>query len=390
MAIILFDNNERQKLYPLTLTRAVADIQTGVYTFKERWQLLSNQSVYICTQPYLQCLYEAVPLGTHTWIDASAIINDERTVQQILSLNEGAAVFDSKGFIAAKLTIENIAEFLHSPDAFVSKIYQVQDVKRLKYLHEIFQHNHAAIERDFLLATKDKTSAKLSSTNNVLAAEKIFIEEDVQAEFVTINATTGPVYIAKNAVLMEGSLIRGPFVLGENAVLKMGSKIYGATTISHDCTCGGEIKNVVMHAYSNKAHEGYLGDSVIGSWCNLGAGTSNSNVKNTASNVKLWNDYENDFIKAGLKCGLIMGDYSRTAINTSVNTGTVAGVCCNIFGEGLSPKVIESFSWGMHPSEKYELEKALNDIDNWKKMKHQLLSNEEREVLQYIFEQFSK
>lgn len=346
--------------------------------------------MHICTTPYLQSLYESVPPGSHIWIDASVIIHDERTIQQIVLLTEGAAVFDRKGFIAAKLTIKNIADFLDSPDAFVSKIYQVQDVKRLKYAHEIFQHNDTAIKKDFLLATKDKTSAKLSSTNNIIAPENIFIEEEVYAEFVTINASTGPVYIAKNAVLMEGSMIRGPFVLGENAILKMGSKIYGATTISNDCTCGGEIKNVVMHAYSNKAHDGYLGDSVIGSWCNLGAGTSNSNVKNTAANVKLWNDFEKRFMEIGLKCGLIMGDYSRTAINTSINTGTVAGVCCNIFGEGLSPKVIESFSWGMHQSKKYDFEKALNDIDNWKKMKHQLLSNEEREVLQYIFEQFSK
>lgn len=390
MAILLFDNSERQKLYPLTLTRAVGDIRTGVYTFRERWQKWSNEKVYVFTEPYLQSLYDAIPEESNTWIDASIIVEDERLVQQILSLEDGAAIFDRKGFIAAKLHPRNKEDFLQRPDAYVSKIFQVQDVKRLKYAYKIFQHNASAIERDFLLATKEKTSAQISSTNNVINPENIFFEEGADVQFSIINASGGPVYIGKNATVMEGCLIRGPFVLGEKAVLKMGTKIYGATTISNDCVCGGEIKNVVMHGYSNKAHDGYLGDSVIGCWCNLGAGTSNSNVKNNATNVKLWSESDEDNIVVGLKCGLTMGDYSRTAINTSVNTGTVAGVCCNIFGEGLSPKMIKDFSWGMHEQRKYQLDKALRDINNWKKLKHETLSEAEKKVLKYIFEHFSK
>lgn len=389
MPVILFDNSERQKLYPLTLTRAVSDIQTGIYTAKERWMILSQEEVYVFTAAYLQPLYGELPAGIHLFIDAS-VIADESLAEHIMSLKEGAAIFDSKGFIAGRFELTNKEQFLKEPDTFVTKIYQVQQVRRLNYAHDIFRENNINIKNDFLLAVKNKTTANISSTNKIIKGKNIFIEEGAQVEYAVLNATSGPVYIGKNATVMEGCLIRGPFTLGKNAVLKMGAKIYGATSIGNNCTAGGEIKNAVMHAYSNKAHDGYLGDSVIGSWCNLGAGTSNSNVKNTATEVMLWNESEKAFINVGNKCGVIMGDYSRTAINTSINTGTVAGVCCNIFGEGLSPKIIESFSWGMHQPKKYQLEKALRDINNWKKLKHQVLSDEEREVLTYIFAQLSK
>jgi NDP-sugar pyrophosphorylase family protein len=183
---------------------------------------------------------------------------------------------------------------------------------------------------------------------------------------------------------MEGCMIRGSFAMGDNSLLKMGTKIYGATTLGPNCIGGGEIKNIVMQGNSNKAHDGYLGDSVIGEWCNFGAGSSNSNVKNTGGDVHLWNYQEDDFINAGQKCGLIMGDYSRAAINSCINTGSVIGMCCNVFGAGLLPKVIGHFSWGIN--DKYVFDKAINDIENWKKMKHQQLDKEQIEVLKHIFE----
>ncbi len=166
----------------------------------------------------------------------------------------------------------------------------------------------------------------------------------------------------------------------------MGTKIYGATSIGNKCTVGGEIKNSVFFDYSNKAHDGYIGDSVIGAWCNLGAGASNSNIKNTASEVKVWHQFSKTNISAGTKCGLLMGDYSRSAINTSFNTGTVTGICCNIFGEGLTPKFIPNFSWGINDPTKYKFEKALNDIANWKKLKNEMLSDIEIQTLKHIFE----
>jgi UDP-N-acetylglucosamine diphosphorylase/glucosamine-1-phosphate N-acetyltransferase len=196
------------------------------------------------------------------------------------------------------------------------------------------------------------------------------------------------VYIGKNAVVMEGAIIRGPFALCEGAVVKMGARIYGATTVGPYSVVGGEIKNTVISGYSNKAHDGYLGDSVIGEWCNLGAGSSNSNVKNNAGEVKVWSHNTKQYVTTGLrKCGLIMGDYSKSAINTSFNTGTIVGVCANIFGEGLTPKYIPSFTWGTMGQTKYIFDKALKDIENWKKMKNAVLTEQEKTRLKLIFDE---
>jgi UDP-N-acetylglucosamine diphosphorylase/glucosamine-1-phosphate N-acetyltransferase len=201
-----------------------------------------------------------------------------------------------------------------------------------------------------------------------------------------LNASTGPIYIGKNAEVMEGCMIRGPFSLGEGSVLKMGSKVYGATSIGPHCIVGGEVKNSVLFGYSNKAHDGYLGDSVIGEWCNLGAGTSNSNLKNNAGEVKIWTPRGQ--VNAGHKCGLLMGDYSRSMINTSFNTGTVVGVCCNVFGSGLTPKYLPSFSWGNDGIDRYEFQRALTDIESWKKLKGKKISKKEKSILKHIFEHY--
>ena len=185
---------------------------------------------------------------------------------------------------------------------------------------------------------------------------------------------------------MEGCKIRGPFALGEKSVLKMGSKVYGATSVGPYCIVGGEIKNSVLFGFSNKAHDGYLGDSVIGEWCNLGAGTSNSNLKNNAGKIRIWTPKGE--INAGFKCGVLMGDYSRSSINTSFNTGTVVGACCNVFGGNLTPAYLPSFSWGNDGFERYEFDKALRDIENWKKLKGQEITENEKTILKYIFENY--
>lgn len=259
-------------------------------------------------------------------------------------------------------------------------------VPRLTRPWHIFQFNAEALVDDYTLLTSGAVSQPIPPSVQAIAPENIFIEEGAILQHCILNASTGPIYIGARAEIMEGSLIRGPFALCEGATVKMGTKIYGATTVGPYSVVGGEIKNSVIFGYSNKGHDGYLGDSVIGEWCNLGAGTSNSNLKNNAAAVKVWDEPTGQFIAAGTKCGLFMGDYSRSAINTSFNTGTVVGVCCNIFGEGLAPKWIPSFSWGHSPSSKYELGKALRDIAGWKRLKGHTLTDAEIQKLKYIFE----
>jgi UDP-N-acetylglucosamine diphosphorylase/glucosamine-1-phosphate N-acetyltransferase len=284
------------------------------------------------------------------------------------------------------LTIREKWEYLNVAEEIdplvLPGIINPSETKKLNSLIDIILLNDWSIRQDFALITSNRKSQPISSTNKIISPENIFIEEGAKVEHSIINASAGPVYIGKNAEVMEGCMIRGPFALCEGSVLKMGTKIYAASTIGPFCLGGGEIKNSIIFGHSNKAHDGYLGDSVIGEWCNLGAGTSNSNVKNTAGIVKLWNNAKNEYEPAGLKCGLMMGDYSRAAINTSFNTGTVVGVCCNIFGEGFPPKYIPDFTWG---KEKYSFEKALQDIDNWKKLKGKNITTEEKEILRSLY-----
>jgi len=249
---------------------------------------------------------------------------------------------------------------------------------------QITQLNATEITNDFNLLTKNRTSQPIPPSNKTTG--NIFIEEGAIVEHSIINASNGPVYIGKNAEIMEGCLIRGPFALGEGAVLKMGTKIYGATTIGPYAVAGGEIKNSVIFGYSNKGHDGYLGDSVIGEWCNLGAGCSNSNLKNNAGEVMVYDHSSGEKISAGRKAGLMLGDYSRAAINTSFNTGTITGICCNIFGAGLTPTYIPSFSWGAFSHQRYDFDQAVRDIQNWKQLKKQALTETEISRLRHIFD----
>lgn len=385
MAIVLFDNQYRKKLYPLTLTKAVADLRMGILKIKDWWQLKTNETVFIHTANYLQSLYTNISAEEHIWIDAS-LLPDDDLLERILSLKSNEALADDEGLIAGKLKITaNEFNASNSLNLF-ENIITIATARKLQSPQQIFLEADEHISNHFKLMKKGRNSEPISSTNKTINPENIFIEAGATVELSILNAATGPIYIGKDATIMEGCTIRGPFALGENSVVKMGAKIYGATSIGNNCVTGGEIKNTVMMGFSNKAHDGYLGDSVVGEWCNFGAGTSNSNVKNTGGEVKLWNRHIEQFEMVGLKCGVVMGDYSRTAINSSINTGSVIGVCCNVFGEGLLPKVIDDFTWGTKGLTKYEFAKALNDIANWKKMKGKLLLEEEAKVLQYIFE----
>ncbi len=343
MNIFLDDRKCRENLFPFTQTRHVSDIRVGILTIKEKWQLLTGKE--IITDP------ENLK-GNELHIHADIIP-----------------------------TLKNIQGILRAANDKIS-LLDNSDVKILHHPWQIFQYNDWAIRHDFELLTENKKSQTISATNRCSNEAEIFIEEGASVEHSILNASTGPIYVGKNAVIMEGNFIRGPFALGDNSTLKMGGKMYGATSIGPYCVAGGEIKNSVIFEYSNKAHDGYLGDSVIGAWCNIGAGSSNSNVKNTGSNVKYFLNKNMKALIAGNKAGLLMGDYSRAAINTSFNTGTVVGVCCNIFGQQFLSKYIENFSWG---NERYIFEKALKDIENWKKMKQQKLTEKETEILHQLY-----
>jgi UDP-N-acetylglucosamine diphosphorylase/glucosamine-1-phosphate N-acetyltransferase len=348
--VFLTDKEVAEHLFPFSQTRSVADIRIGIFTIRQKWELLLQQKVTV--------------LGNNEQPPDDAIVF-------------AANIIPSAQFV--KSVVKNADDPASLPD--------YDSVKILQYPWHIFQWNDWALREDFHLVTKNRYSVPIPESVQVINAANIFVEPGAVLSHCILNATAGPIYIGKNAEIMEGSLIRGPFSLGEGAVVKMGAKIYGATTIGPFSMAGGEIKNSVIFGYSNKAHDGYLGDSVIGEWCNLGAGTSNSNIKNTASEVNVWHYAAKEFIRAGLKCGLLMGDYSRSAVNTSFNTGTVVGVCANIFGEGIPPKFIPNFTWGNKGLSLYEFEKAVVDIANWKKLKNQVLTEEEINQLKHIFGQ---
>jgi UDP-N-acetylglucosamine diphosphorylase/glucosamine-1-phosphate N-acetyltransferase len=347
--IVLDDTAIQADLFPFTLTRSVLDIRLGIFTLREKWERLSGQ---------IPILQSQEPAYTGLSLPAGLIPNPR--LAEILAGKE-----------------DNQEEELRA---------YLKTAPRIRFPWDLFQLNDQAIRNDFELVARGRRSEPIPFSNQSILPENIFIEEGARISFSTLNASAGPIYIGRNAEIMEGSLIRGPFALCEGSLVKMGTKIYGATTIGPYSTVGGEIKNSVIFGYSNKAHDGYLGDAVIGEWCNLGAGTSNSNLKNNAAPVKVWQHSTDQYIPAGLKCGLLMGDYSRCSINTSFNTGTVTGVCCNIFGEGLTPKFIPSFTWGYGDSPRYEFDKALRDIANWKRLKNQLLRDEEIQTLKHIFD----
>ena len=387
MNIILFDTSSRSTLFPLTLTKAIADLRFGILTVKERWQKLTGEEIFVLTEGYLQVLYPPINTGDCIFIDAS-VIPAKELVKQILKLNIDESIGNEAGLVAGRTSIKTVPVLSDIAAMFLSSI-QVANVTRFLSPSDFFKLNDEMIRFDFSIVTKSRISFDTNDTVHAKKTTQIFVEEGATVDFSILNASTGPIYIGKNATIMEGCSIRGPFSLGEGATLKMGTKVYGASTLGPYCTGGGEIKNSVMMGFSNKGHDGYLGDSVIGEWCNMGAGTSNSNVKNTGGTVSLWNYKEQQYKAVGVKCGVIMGDYSRTAINTSINTGTVIGVCCNVFSVGLTPKFIPDFSWGFNAAT-YEFEKALKDIENWKKRKNKSVTVPETQILKHIFDESKK
>tara|TARA_R110002049_G_scaffold107950_4_gene255872 strand:+ start:17474 stop:18649 length:1176 start_codon:yes stop_codon:yes gene_type:complete len=342
MNYILFDSDVRQSLLPFTYTRPVADIRIGILTIREKWEKHLGLTTTTITEEYLEEKYPMVEMDENVLINAS-FCPTESLVEKVKNLSKNEAIFKGEDVIA--FYTSDSQDEVNFDD--YTQIEFEEELIQIKHTWDIFTHNGKAIQLDFDLITEDRTSEPIPEGVQVINKENIFIEEGAEVVFATLNASEGPIYIGKDALVMERSSIRGPFAMCDNAVVKMGAKIYKDTTIGPYSKIGGEVSNSVIFGYSSKGHDGYLGNSVLGEWCNLGADTNNSNLKNNYAEVKLW-DYETGrFAKTGLQfCGLMMGDHSKCGINTMFNTGTVVGVSANLFGSGFPRNFIPSFSWG--------------------------------------------
>jgi len=362
MNYILFDGNARESLLPFTFTRPVADIRIGILTIREKWEKYLGTKTSSLTQPYLQGKFPLEPGTSNTLINGS-VLPAPGLVTRIHDLNPGEALLHGNkvlalvtGTVPARVDAKQ-----YQAVAFEDEIFQLRNT------WDIFSHNGRALQDDFELLTHGRTSAPIPPSNQLIRPENIFLEKGAKVTHSILNATDGPIYIGKDAEIWEGNLIRGGMALCDHAVIKMGAKIYGPTTIGPYAKVCGEINNTVIFGYSSKGHDGYLGNSVLGEWCNIGADSNNSNLKNNYAKVRLWNYASESFEHTGLQfCGLMMGDHSKTAINTMFNTGTVIGVNANIYVPGFPRNFIPSFSWGgasgfstYHPEKAFETARVM-------------------------------
>lgn len=387
MNYILFDGNVRNQLLPFTFTRPVAEIRVGILTIREKWEHLLGFTTTTVTEDYLSEKYPFLELEQNVLINAS-FLPSENLANIIKDLKENQAVFFDDEPIAFFTTEEQEVDF----DTFNIIQYEHDDILRIEYSWDIFSKNGEAIKRDFEMLTKGRDSQPIPHGVWTKNPENIFIEEGAKIEFCTLNASEGPIYIGKDAEIMEGALVRGPFAICEHSTLKMGAKIYSNTTIGPHSKVGGEVNNAVIFGYSNKGHDGFLGNSVLGEWCNLGADTNNSNLKNNYAEVRLW-DYETEgFARTGLQfCGLMMGDHSKCGINTMFNTGTVVGVSANIFGSGFPRNFIPSFSWGGSGGfTTYKTDKAFEVAKVVMSRRNIEFSEVDAKILEHVFEETAK
>jgi UDP-N-acetylglucosamine diphosphorylase/glucosamine-1-phosphate N-acetyltransferase len=380
MNVILYDDTEaRNDLLPLTYTRPVAGIRTGILTIAEKWEKHLRAKVSFHCEAYLTGRYPLLTTNDNYWIHGG-VCPTPSLIHLLASLGEGEGIRHGNRLIAIRSSMNE------RPQQATGAVHDFNDdITIVDKLWKIFQFNGKELRADFTLLTAGRKSAGVNDKHTVVYNEaNVFVEEGVSVEAAILNAEPGPIYLGVNSQVQEGAIIRGPFALGEGSIINMGGKMRGDTTIGPDCKVGGEISNSIVFAHTNKAHDGFLGNSVLGEWCNLGADTNTSNMKNTYDTVRLWNTAKGGFDNTGLTfCGLIMGDHSKSGINTMFNTGTVAGVNANIFGAGYPPNHIPSFSWGEDTT--YVLEKALATADRAMRRRQSLLSDAERHILEHIF-----
>jgi UDP-N-acetylglucosamine diphosphorylase/glucosamine-1-phosphate N-acetyltransferase len=384
MNYILFDGPYRNNLLPFTFTRPVADIRVGILTIRQKWESYLEYTTTTVTEDYLADKFPMVEMDENIMINASFLPNME-VVEIVKNLGHNQALFKGEDVIAFfALEGEEVSDF-----STFEAIEFESDILKIEHTWDIFAKNGEAIEEDFALITKDRQSQPIPVSVNTINPENIFIEKGATLNFATLNASSGPIYIGRDAEVMEGSLVRGPFALCHNATLKLASKIYGPTTIGPHSKVGGEVNNSVIFGFSNKGHDGFLGNSVLGEWCNLGADTNNSNLKNNYAEVRLWDYQTEGFAKTGLQfCGLMMGDHSKCGINTMFNTGTVVGVSANIFGSGFPRNFVPSFSWGGSKGfVTYNTNKAFEVAEVVMGRRKEEFTEKDKAILEHIFEE---
>lgn len=391
MNYILFDDSVvRTQMLPLTFMRPVADIRLGILTLREKWEHFLGETTSTLTEPYLQKKFPIMKASENILIN-SAFIPDDKMVALIKKLDPDQALVTESRIIAMHVTADQLDNLGAKEMDETTEIVLEEEPRSVSYAWDIFSMNDEELRNDFDMLTKGKKSQPLSKTNTLLGDGGLFIEEGAVIECAILNTKTGPIYIGKDSEVMEGASIRGPFALCQDAIIKMGAKIYGATTIGPFCKIGGEVNNSVFFGYTNKSHDGFIGQSVIAEWCNLGADTNVSNLKNTYENIKMWSYYDETFINTGLQfCGLIMGDHTKTAINTQINTGTVIGISSNIFGAGFPRNFIPSFSWGGASGFKsYDVDRAAIVAERVFKRRNKQFDKTERNIMNAVFNRTS-
>ena len=384
MNYILFDDSLSETLKPLTYTRPVCDIRVGIMTIREKWEKLLGVKTSTLTADYLSVKYP-MEMSDEMMLINGSICPNEDLVKQIKKMKTGYTLV-TKGSEEVIAMYKTKEEFLSEEEENSEKIEYKGKCTRIYSLASIFLLNGEEIRKDFDILTKGRKSQRISDTNKVLG-DNIFVEKGAKIECATLNSKTGPIYIGKNCEVMENSVIRGPFAMGEHAIVKLSAKIYGNTTIGPYCKVGGELEDVVMLAYSNKAHDGFFGHSVIGEWCNIGADSNASNLKNTYEEAKLWSIEHRKFEPTGtIFCGTIMGDHSKCGINTMFNTGTVIGVSSNIFGHGYQRNFFPSFAWGGNNGIRvYDIEKAIEVAEIVEKRRNVEMTDDDKRILLHVY-----
>lgn len=393
MTVLLFDDPAiRPNLLPFTFTRPVAALRCGILTLAEKWQHRLGEDVHYLTEPYLQAKFPAAPAEGPALVINGAVCADDLLARQVQALQPGEALFDDELLVAAHLAdAGKVAELIQDGFQHVKQV--AEPVTVISQPWHLFLRNGAEIRRDFALLTQGRQSQPVNDPHTIVyAPENIFIEEGVKIRAAILNAEDGPIYLGKNSQVHEGAIIKGPLALCEGSHINAGAKMRGDNTVGPHSKVGGEVGNSILLGYSNKGHDGYLGNSVIGEWCNLGADTNTSNLKNNYAPVKIWSHAAGRFVNTGQQfCGLMMGDHSKCGINTMFNTGTVVGVAANIFGAGFPRNFIPSFSWGGASGfETFRLNKVAEVNERVMARRGLPYDEVERGIMQHVFEQTTK